>query len=246
VNASFIKPCWPAPDWVKAVTTTRIGGISAAPFSQFNLAMHVADNEASVLANRARLRENLSLAIEPVWLQQVHGSHIVTLDDNTPSQPIADGSVTFLDHQVCAVLTADCLPLLITDVEGQVVAAVHAGWRGLAAGVIDQAIDVIGQRPASLMVWMGPAIGQTAFEVGESVKRIFEQWNIDVSCCFRQAEEGKYFADLYHLARLRLGDLGVKHIFGGDYCTYRDAEHFYSYRREGRTGRQASLIWLDR
>ncbi len=241
MNANFIKPCWPASPWVKAVTATRTGGISVPPFSHFNLAMHVADNEASVLANRARLREKFSLAMEPVWLQQVHGTHIVALDDNTPFQPIADGSVTFVDHQI-----ADCLPLLITDVEGQVAAAVHAGWRGLAAGVIDQAIDVIGQAPASLMVWMGPAISQAAFEVGESVKRIFEQWNIDVSCCFRQAEKGKYFADLYHLARLRLGDLGVKHIFGGDYCTYRDAEHFYSYRREGRTGRQASLIWLDR
>jgi hypothetical protein len=247
----FLFPDWPAPSNVQARVTTRRGGMSAAPYASLNLGDHVGDDPVAVAANRAELRR--CLPAEPLWLKQVHGSGIVTADQ-AAGVPEAEGSVTRQAGCVCAVLTADCLPVLFCDRAGTVVAAAHAGWRGLADGVLEATVRAMAVEPGEILAWLGPAIGPQAFEVGEEVRQIFMAHDPAATQAFTpssltpQALGGspKWLADIYLLAQQRLARVGVIQAFGGDFCTHTDAERFYSYRRDGLTGRMASLIWLDK
>lgn len=234
---------WPAPAAVRALTTTRLGGYSSGAWAGFNLATHVDDDPAAVAANRALLQQAYALPAEPCWLEQVHGTAVCTAgesDDNCADAAFARGP-----GSVCAVLTADCLPLLLCDRAGREVAAVHAGWRGLLAGVIEQAVGRFRAPRDSVLVWMGPAIGPRVFEVGDEVRAAFVAEDVDCAGCFTATRSGHWLADLYALARHRLRRLGIESIYGGELCTFSDAERFYSYRRDGATGRMASLIWLQ-
>lgn len=237
----WITPDWPAPPHVRAASTTRLGGVSAAPYGSFNLGDHVGDDPAHVSANRARLITSLQLPNSPAWLKQVHGARVV---DAAGDERTADAAYTAQSGIVCSVLTADCLPLLLCDAQGARVAAVHAGWRGLAAGVIEAAVDVMGDEK-NLLAWLGPAIGPKAFEVGSEVREVFMAHDAKAQQAFRPAGGGRWLADIYQLARQRLAARGVACVYGGGECTYSDAERFYSYRRDGKTGRMATLIWLE-
>lgn len=244
MNANdWITPDWPAPSWVQAVTTTRSGGVSEGPYASFNLATHVGDDPVAVIENRRRLRAALGLPAEPLWLTQVHGRGIVEVGEASPEAE-ADGAVARSRGQVCAVLTADCLPVLLCDRAGTCVAAVHAGWRGLAGGVIEAAVQALGLPGSSLIAWLGPAIGPRAFEVGDEVRAIFISRDPTASGAF-QPQGGRWHADLYQLARRQLACLDIAAVYGGEWCTHADAERFYSYRRDGRTGRMATLIWME-
>lgn len=246
LSESLIIPDWPAPAGIKALSTTRIGGVSAPPFDSFNLAGHVGDAVDAVAANRERLIELGGLPTAPCWLQQVHGSGVLELGpgDSCHSEPQADASLSRWPGIVCAVMTADCLPVLFCDERGRRVAAAHAGWRGLAAGVLEATVSALGE-PAELLAWLGPAIGPTAFEVGEEVRQAFVGDNPSAATAFVETGPGKFLADLYRLAALRLGRAGVGRVYGGGACTFRDKNRFFSYRRDGATGRMASLIWRD-
>jgi len=241
-NKPWITPDWPAPANVRALSTTRNGGVGSAPYASFNLADHVGDDPLLVARNRSLLRARLPA--EPLWLQQVHTSNVAEAD-RASGIPEADASIARLPHTVCAVLTADCLPILLCDRHGTVVAAAHAGWRGLAGGVIEATIAAMAADPASLMAWLGPAIGPAAFEVGGEVRDAFLADDQNAAGAFAARGDDKWLADLYQLARLRLTQSGIDQISGGEYCTYRDNERFFSYRRERTTGRMASLIWLS-
>ena len=236
----MIQPDWPAPARVRACMTTREGGVSPPPWASFNLGDHVGDTPAHVAANRARLRE--SLPAEPGWLRQVHSARVVEL--GREQNPEADASFTREAGQVCAVLTADCLPVLFCDRAGSVVAAAHAGWRGLANGVLEATVAAMGVAPGEVLAWMGAAIGPQAFEVGEEVREAFMARHPEAAAAFAPHAPGKWLADLYALARIRLGSVGVRSIYGGGRCTLTEAETFYSYRRDGVTGRMAALVWL--
>lgn len=238
----FIQPDWPAPDNIRAVATTRKGGASEPPFESFNLADHVGDDPAAVVKNREILRA--FLPSEPKWLKQVHGT-IVAKADNLDQPVEADASVAFEAGVICAVLTADCLPVLFCDRNGTRVAAAHAGWRGLAAGVLEASVTAMNCDPAEIMAWMGPAIGPQAFEVGGEVREAFVSDLPESVKAFKTGQPGKWIADIYALARLRLARAGVSQVYGGGLCTYTDAERFYSYRRDKITGRMASLIWIQ-
>lgn len=245
MNEGWITPDWPAPANVRALQTTRAGGVSMGRYAPLNLGDHVGDDPVAVARNRAILRADLPA--EPVWLKQVHGN-VVADADRAIGIAEADASMARQAGVVCAVMTADCLPLLLCDASGTVVCAVHAGWRGLAGGVIEAAVAAMKVAPASLMVWLGPAIGPQAFEVGEEVRQAFLAHDPAAQKAFASRSsltEQKWLADIYFLARQRLGLLGVTRVYGGGLCTFSDAEQFYSYRRDGATGRLASLIWLD-
>ncbi|MDD4928267.1 MAG: peptidoglycan editing factor PgeF [Gallionella sp.] len=234
-------PDWPAPARVRALQTTRQGGVSVAPYDSLNLGDHVGDPQQAVARNRLLL--SARLPSDPLWLEQVHGR--VVADADAPGcQRRADASVARRAGSVCAVMTADCLPLLLCDQVGSVVAAVHAGWRGLASGVIEATVAAMDVAPGNLMAWMGPAIGPQAFEVGDEVRAAFVAANARAAVGFIPGSSGKWQADIYALARLRLNLLGVNDIYGGDRCTYSEPGEFFSYRRDGVTGRQATLIWL--
>ena len=237
----MIRPDWPAPARVQAIMTTRSGGVSLPPWASFNLGDHVGDDPAHVAANRARLREHLPA--EPGWLQQVHSARVVEL--GREQNPEADAAFTRARGRVCAVLTADCLPVLFCDRAGSVVAAAHAGWRGLANGVLEATVAAMGVAPGDILAWLGAAIGPQAFEVGEEVRAAFITQHPENAAAFVAGAPGKWMADIYALARIRLGGAGVQSIHGGGRCTFDEAETFYSYRRDGVTGRMASLIWLD-
>jgi YfiH family protein len=240
----WIVPDWPAPARVRAASTTRVGGYSAPPYRGWNLAGHVGDDHGAVGANRELLRRLLRLPAEPAWLRQVHGRGIVEAATGTDVE--ADGSYTRQAGVVCAVLTADCLPILLSDISGTGVAAVHAGWRGLAAGVIEAALEALRIPGEELLAWLGPAIGPASFRVGEAVREAFLAADPrHAADAFTPADDGYWCADLYRLARQRLTAQGVTRIHGGGLCTVRDAARFYSYRREGTTGRMATLIWLE-
>jgi len=241
-KSSLIYPDWPAPHWVHSVATTRQGGVSAAPFSSFNLAQHVGDEPDNVLLNRAQLAGLVSLPGQPHWLTQVHGNTVIDIDKT--SQVEADASYTQKAGQVCAVMTADCLPILLCHRQQKMVAAVHAGWRGLAQGVIEAAVSKFADDKHSILAWLGPAISATAFEVGEDVYRALASDQASIAC-FSESRANHWYADLYGLARLRLQKAGVDAIYGGEFCTYSDSQRFYSYRRDGKTGRMASLIWMS-
>ena len=238
----FLRPDWPAPRAVRAAVTTRRGGFSTGPYASFNLAAHVGDDERAVTANRERLREALALPAEPQWLEQVHGRQVVKLGGPLPKS--ADAAVAFGPGAVAAVLTADCLPVLIASRKGDRVGIAHAGWRGLAAGVVEATVAALATDPAQLIAWLGPAIGSTAFEVGGEVRAMFMAVQPESDAEFRQGQGSKYLADLPGLARRRLKGCGVTQVHGGDLCTVSEPARFYSYRRDGQTGRMASLIWL--
>jgi YfiH family protein len=239
----LILPDWPAPPRVRAVSTTRLGGVSPAPYHALNLADHVGDDPAHVARNRALLRDRLALPAEPLWLAQVHGGEVADAGNTAPGCA-ADAAVARATGQVCAVMTADCLPVLLCTRGGEAVAAAHAGWRGLAAGVIEQAVLALDAHPEAILAWLGPAIGPDSFEVGGEVRDIFVAEDPDAAADFRARGPGKWLADLFGLARRRLARMGVTRIYGGGLCTYSDRARFYSFRRDGATGRMASLIWL--
>ena len=240
----YIVPDWPAPARVHAMVTTREQGVSRPPYDSFNLAAHVGDQPESVASNRNLLRQQLHLPDEPMWLNQVHGRQIARHGD-PGSVPEADGSYSNQVDQVCVVLTADCLPLLMCNKAGTEVAAVHAGWRGLADGVINSAVDAFTAAPSELLVWLGPAIGPERFEVGQDVYDAFVTADPAATEGFNAIDDEHWLADLYYLARLQLQGLGAGQVYGGQFCTMTDAERFFSYRRDGVTGRMASLIWLE-
>lgn len=240
----MIHPDWPAPPRVKCLMTTREGGVSVAPWASLNLGDHVGDTPAHVAANRERLRQELPA--EPEWLKQVHSARVVEI--GREPHPEADASFTRQTGQVSAVLTADCLPVLFCDRAGSVVAAAHAGWRGLADGVLEATVAAMQVPPGEILAWLGAAIGSKAFEVGDEVRQAFVAQHSDTATAFvPHASTGaapKWLADIYQLARIRLNHAGVYAIYGGGRCTFTEADSFYSYRRDGVTGRMASLIWL--
>lgn len=236
----WLKADWPAPEAVCAGTTLRCGGFSQGVFSSLNPAQHVGDNPVHVERNRMKIEETLQLPAKPVWLQQTHSSRVIQADASLGSNT-ADASFTSRQGVVCAVLTADCLPLLLCSSDGNAVAAVHAGWRGLLSGVVENSVRAMpGQ---NLIAWLGPAIGADSFEVGEDVRNAFIGKSASFAEAFRKHKEDKWLADLYGLARIILAGLGIDRIYGGGFCTMTDSERFFSYRRDGRTGRMATLIW---
>ena len=243
----WFVPDWPAPACVRSLVTTRNGGVSTAPFDSMNLADHVEDDPEAVRANRERLRAHLPA--EPCWLRQVHGTRVV--EAGTAAAPEqADACVARRAGKVCVVMIADCLPVLLCDRAGTTVAAAHAGWRGLSAGVLERTVAAMGCAPCELLAYLGPAIGPQAFEVQVDVLEAFAQTHPHARACFQAkptvaGTPRKWLADLYGLARQRLNSAGVRAIYGGDRCTFSEPATFYSHRRDGRTGRQAALIWLD-
>lgn len=239
--ADFLIPDWPAPANVRALQTLRDGGSSPAPWNSFNLGDHVGDDAARVAANRARLRTELPG--EPCWLRQVHGVEVVDVAQVAAGTE-ADAAYATQAGQVCVVMTADCLPVLFCNRQGTVVAAAHAGWRGLLAGVLENTLAAMHCPPGEVMAWLGPAIGPDNFEVGDEVRSAFVAHDAAAGEAFRPQAGGKWLADLYALARRRLNAAGVVAIHGGGLCTVADAGRFFSYRRDGVTGRMASLIWL--
>jgi len=252
----LITPDWPAADTVHAFSTTRhtpaSTGRSQGGYASYNLALHVEDNPLHVQKNRQQLAAQLSLPAEPLWLEQVHGTEVLNAAQTQinvigATPPQADASYTTHASHVCAVMTADCLPILLCNRQGNKVAAAHAGWRGLAAGVIEATLLALNEAPSELLVWLGPAIGPAVFEVGENVRKAFVDELAASASAFKANRPGHYLADIYQLARLRLKRLGVDGdaVYGGEYCTYTDEERFYSYRRDAKTGRQASLIWFS-
>lgn len=239
----LITPHWPAPSGITAYSTTRHGGVSLPPRDSLNLGDHCGDNPAHVAENRQRLAQAAKLPASPVWLEQVHGSEVLRCDsDVLPVGRKADACWSNRPGVVCTVMTADCLPVLFCSVTGDEVAAAHAGWRGLCAGILEQTIGCFHCAPASLLAWLGPAIGAQAFEVGAEVRSAFIAHNGNAACAFHPQGE-KYLADLYQLARLRLHAAGVRQIYAADYCTVQQASDFFSWRRDGITGRMASFIW---
>ncbi|WP_428609837.1 peptidoglycan editing factor PgeF [Sedimenticola sp.] len=240
----FLVPEWPAPAAIHAVISTRIGGVSTTPYDSLNLGDHVGDDPAAVAENRRRLTRAARLPADPVWLNQVHGTRV--LDGEGPVQNReADAAITSRPGQVCAVMTADCLPVLLCNRAGNRVAVAHAGWRGLADGVIESTLAKFSDPADRLLAWLGPAIGPDAFEVGPEVRERFIQADPEADRAFRPGRPGHWLADIYQLARRRLQQAGVGFIGGGDYCTVTDSKRFYSYRRDGATGRMASLIWIE-
>jgi polyphenol oxidase len=237
----WILPDWPAPRNVRACVTTRCGGVSLAPYDSFNLGDHVGDQPHAVASNRQHLQR--ILGCDPAWMNQVHSS--VAVEADAREQLIADGCWTATPGVACAVLTADCLPVLFCNLEGSRVAAAHAGWRGLSAGMLEATIESMQTPGADLMAWLGPAIGPAAFEVGAEVREAFVARNAEAAAAFLPSRNsGRFMADLYHLARIRLAGGGVSAVYGGGFCTVSDTR-FYSYRRAAQTGRFASLIWLE-
>jgi hypothetical protein len=241
-----LVPDWPAPPAVRAAVSTRVGGVSGAPWDSLNLGDHVGDDPACVAENRRRLRAQLGLPAEPFWLHQVHGCDVADADAAGAGPPCAaDAAVATRAGGVCAVLTADCLPVLFCSRDGEWVAAAHAGWRGLAAGVLERAVARAPVPAADVLAWLGPAIGPAAFEVGAEVRAAFLAEDAVAAACFAPSPAGRWLADLYALAHRRLARCGVGWVGGGGLCTFTDAGRFFSFRRDGTTGRMASLIWLQ-
>jgi len=251
MSPDWILPEWPAPAGVRALASTRAGGVSQGAFAGLNLAAHVGDDPRHVAVNRLLLSR--MLPAEPLWLRQVHGTRVLAaLHGIDPAGPGAEGPEAEADAcvahrpgRVCAVLTADCLPVLFCDDAGSVVGAAHAGWRGLAAGVLENTVAAMGVLPDRLMAWLGPAIGQPAFEVGSEVREAFTSRDPRAAGAFLARDGGKWSCDLAALARQRLEAAGVTRAFGGGLCTFSAPRRFYSYRRDGATGRMAALIWLE-
>ena len=245
MNDGLLAFDWTLPRGVHAAFTTRAGGASIAPWDSFNLGVHVGDDPSKVAANRSRLARLLALPAEPSWLNQVHGTEVVDLDARLTGRvsATADASIATLPGRVCVVMVADCLPVLFASRDGKHIAAAHAGWRGMVAGVLERTVDALGVAPSELSAWLGPAISQRYFEVGEEVREAFVRVEAGAAACFSANERGRWQADLVGLARRRLAAAGVATVSGGAWCTYADREQFYSYRRDGKGGRMAALIW---
>ena len=238
----YHEPDWPAPAQVRAYCTTRAGGYSLPPFDHFNLADHVGDHPEHVAQNRQQLQRDLHLPQAPLWLNQVHGTTVIRHPQQSSEPPTADAVYTKTPGQVCAVLTADCLPVLMCDRQGTQVACAHAGWRGLCAGIIEKTVACFTQ-PEQVMVYLGTAIGSTAFVVGAEVKEAFVRHAPEADAAFKPFQD-RFTADLHQLAEQRLRQVGVSAIYRATTCTYRDHDSFFSYRKHAITGRHASLIWL--
>ena len=263
-NKHWLEPDWPAPANIHAATTLRTGGVSQGAYFSLNPATHVSDEADQVKQNRQIIREMLDLPSEPVWLDQIHSNRVVKAV-NPPYPPLqkggrgdlqqADASYTNKSGVVCAVMTADCLPLLVCSADGTQVAAIHAGWRGLLAGVICNTVVAMQIPPSpplckrgargDLLVWLGPAIGPDCFEVGTEMRDAFLEKSVEFSSAFKQQSNNKWLADIYQLARIELASLGIAKVYGGTYCTVTEHERFYSYRRDTQTGRMATLIWRE-
>ena len=243
---NLIMPNWPAPANVKALQTTRVGGISLAPYNSLNLGSHVKDNPLHVAHNRQVLSQ--LLPSEPVWLNQVHGTLVLNAGvvdaTSTDCLPDADASYSMRKNVVCVTMTADCLPILVCDTAGTLVASIHAGWRSLCDGVIEATIAKLPVDSNQLMAWLGPAIGSSAFEVGAEVRAQFIAKDAKAEAAFKPHGD-KYLGNLYQIATQRLNNLGVTQIYGGGLCTYTDKDQFFSFRRDGVTGRMATLIWME-
>jgi YfiH family protein len=237
----WIVPEWPAAPRVRAIITTRFGGVSGGPYASLNLGLEVGDDAECVARNRAVVRG--FLPAEPVWLKQMHGATV--LDGGiAASGREADAVITRSPRTVCAVLTADCLPVLVCDRAGRVAGAVHAGWRGLAAGILQAVVRRMGVSPREVLAYLGPGIGPSAYEVGAELRQTFVEKDAKTSVAFAAKANGKFLADLYQVARVQLAETGVGQVYGGGFCTASE-ERFFSYRRDGITGRMASLIWLE-
>ncbi|OOF37322.1 peptidoglycan editing factor PgeF [Rodentibacter heidelbergensis] len=241
-----IFPTWQVPTHIHAFTTTRTGGVSQTPFDSFNLGDHVGDEKSAVKTNRTLLVEKFHLPHSPLFLNQTHSTKVITLPysgDNIE----ADAVYTNQPHQVCAVMTADCLPVLFTNKQGNEVAAAHAGWRGLCDGILEETVKCFHTEPQNIIAWLGPAIGPKAFQVGKEVIEQFMQYDPQAEKAFQPdpAQKGKYLGNLYQIAIQRLNKLGITHILGGEHCTFYEKALFFSYRREGKTGRMASVIWFE-
>ncbi len=254
MNINFLNADWPAPECIFAGNTTRQGGKSTAPYDSFNLASHVGDDIRDVVSNRNLLVSELELPHEPEWLDQVHGTTVINFTDVNSNDMLSSGNekycadavISFENNKICAVLTADCLPLLITDTIGSRVAAIHAGWRGLRDGIIEKTLSRLNCSPEKLLVWIGPAISSAAYEVENELRNEFVKLESTTAIAFTQSSPGHWKMDLVLLAKQRLKKYGVNSnaIFGGEHCSYLDNEIFYSYRRENVTGRMASLIYI--
>lgn len=243
----FLEADWPAPPNVRAFSTLRSGGVSEGPYASLNLGMKGGDDLAKVFQNREILKIKASLPESPLWLTQVHGNNAVVLGaESLPlgpgPGPEADAALSFTANRVCAVLTADCLPILLCDAKGTRVAAIHAGWKGIREGVIESTVAKLDCSPASLLAWFGPAIGPTAYEVREDMREEFKL--PEDKQAFETIGPGHYKANIYQLAENRLKKLGVKNIYGGGFCTFNETDRFFSYRRSKQTGHMGSLIWL--
>lgn len=241
-----IRPDWPAPANVRAFVTTRMGGVSTGPYASLNLSDGTEDAPENIAANRRLLCEALELPAEPLWLRQVHGREVRRADEPAPAGgPRADAAWTDRSGPVCAVLVADCLPVLLCDREGECVAAVHAGWRGLAAGIVEAAVAALPVEPDRLAAWLGPAISRRAFEIGPEVRERLLDGDPGATACFARGSGDRWQADLYGLAGRRLTAAGVASVTGGGSCTHQQSEWFYSHRRDGPTGRMAAVVYLD-
>ena len=244
IPEEWIKPDWPAPARVRAFVTTRHGGVSSGEYASMNLGAGSGDEPANVAKNRLIVREHLPAM--PGWMAQVHGTDVADLDRLGPdAAPRADAAVTGEAGRVGVVLTADCMPLFVCDASGRRVGVAHAGWRGMAAGVIENTVRALDVPPAEVLAWMGPTIGPTAFEVGPEVRAAFIDADPRAGSAFVPHGSAKYMADLYALARLRLERAGVRAVFGGGFCTYREADPFFSYRRVQASGRMGAFIWME-
>ncbi|WP_020410250.1 peptidoglycan editing factor PgeF [Hahella ganghwensis] len=243
----FITPDWPEPPGVKAISTLRQGGISLPPYQSFNLGSHVGDHSEAVKFNRERLASEVGLSPGSVqWLKQVHGTRVIDVDQVVVDEIEADAAYTTRSGVACCIMTADCLPVLFASIDGSEVAVAHAGWRGLAGGVLENTLSCFTD-PNRVVVWLGPAIGPDAFEVGDEVMEVFAEKNAKMADAFTASahQKGKWFADIYLLARLTLNSAGISNVYGGQCCTFSDADRFFSYRRDGVTGRMATLIWKN-
>ena len=243
-GVEWVEPEWPAPRRARVLSTLRPGGVSEGSYASLNLAAHVGDDAARVQQNRRRLHRAAGLPCEPLWLEQVHGCEVAEVDGRA-GMPRADAAFVAGPGRVCAVMTADCLPVVLVDHAGTRIAAAHAGWRGLASGVVEATIAALGGNPADLIAWLGPAIGQGAFEVGPEVRQAFIGRLPGAEMCFERNQQGRFQADLYALARIVLARAGIESVHGGGWCTATDAARFFSYRRDGVTGRMATLAWLE-
>jgi YfiH family protein len=244
-SIEWISPDWPAPANVRALSTLRTGGVSGGHYGSLNLATHVDDAPGDVQRNRALLRERAQLPAEPVWLEQVHGTTVWKAEGAGASAPTADAAVAHSKHRICTILTADCLPVLFASLDGTSVGAAHAGWRGLAGGVLTATVQAMASPISRIIAWLGPAIEQPAFEVGDEVRTQFLTLSSRHTSAFQRNERDRWQADLYALARTELAALGVAGIYGGDFQVFAQRDRFYSYRRDKQTGRMATMVWLD-
>ncbi|MCW2255964.1 YfiH family protein [Providencia alcalifaciens] len=242
--SELIFPDWPQPKNVLSCSTTRIGGVSLPPFDSLNLGSHVGDEPEAVRENRSRLLSLANLPQHPLWLEQVHGTKVLHLNGNAFENRQADAVYTNQAGQVCAIMTADCLPVLFCSKDGKEVAAAHAGWRGLCDGILENTVAQFTKPTNEIMAWFGPAIGPKKFEVGAEVRQAFINQSSDLDLGFI-AQGDKFLADIYLLARIKLQAIGISSIYGGSFCTVSDEYRFFSYRRASITGRMASLIWVN-